>query len=408
MSVLFTPASIGPVEVPNRFVHSATCECTAAPDGKVTEELIRRYRTLAKGEVGLIIPGHLFVHETGKAFSRQTGIHGDETVEGLSRLVDAVHEHGAKIAFQISHGGRQCPKKVTGATPMAPSGFGVDPSSLNRPRAMTKQDIAFTVQCFALAAERAARAGTDAVQIHAAHGYLASEFLSPFFNRRKDEYGGSADNRFRFLGEVIAAVRSALPDNIPVMIKINGADYTPAAGITPELAAKNAVMAAEAGVAAVEVSSGTYYTFNTVMGSVPDREIAMAHPWWMRPAVRLKLRLSADRFKFSEGFNMTGHTAVREALELQFSGDSQEKPKRPALMAVGGMRRTRQMEEVIESGRADFISMSRPFIREPLLVKTIREKKTDRASCVSCNLCFAAIYNDLPARCYEKTGLFVK
>ncbi|MBW2540218.1 MAG: NADH:flavin oxidoreductase, partial [Deltaproteobacteria bacterium] len=205
MSMMFQPVNIGKMEIKNRFVHSATHEAMADPDGRITDDHLRRYKNLAKGEIGLIIPGHMYVHPFGKAHHGQIGIHSNDMISGLKRLTE----------------------KVIGTQPLAPSKQGRNPVTLNKPRQMNERMIEETIEAFANAAVRAVEAGADAVQFHAAHGYLISEFLSPFFNKRKDKWGGSDENRFRFIEEIIKRVKKKLPDDKPVLVKMNAADYTP-------------------------------------------------------------------------------------------------------------------------------------------------------------------------------------
>ncbi len=327
MPHVFQTANLGSLELKNRLIHSATFECMADENGAVTDLLVKRYATLAKGEVGLIIPGYMYVHPRGKASARQTGIHDDRLIAGLTRLVDAVHAAGGLIAFQLAHGGRQCPKKVIGKAPLAPSGFGRDPASMNKPAAMTETDIQEVIVSFAKAAKRAFEAGADAIQLHCAHGYLLNEFLSPFFNRRQDQWGGSSENNFRLLREIILAIQKTVGKDRVIMVKMNTDDFTPQKGITPDLAAQYAAWLDDLGVAALELSGGTFYTFHALRGDVPIDDLARALPWWMRP-------------------------------------------------------------------------MSRPFIREPFLAKRMKQGKTKEAACISCNKCFAAVFNELPLRCY--------
>ncbi|MBI9082283.1 MAG: NADH:flavin oxidoreductase [Desulfobacterales bacterium] len=390
MSIMFDTVQVGDMPVRNRFVHSATHEVLAETDGRVTEEIVRRYETLAKGEVGLIIPGHMFVHPSGRAHPRQSGIYCDEMIPGLCRLTDAVHAHGGKVAVQLAHGGRQSPKKVLGTQPLAPSGHGRDPVTMNKPRQMTREIIRETVQAFIDAARRAAEAGADAVQLHGAHGYLICEFLSPFYNRRRDEYGGSAEGRFRFLREIVTGVRSVLPDTMPVLVKMNGNDYTPRTGVTPDLAARYAAWLVDMGVAAVEVSGGTYYGFQSVRGEIPIPELVQTLPAWMRPIARIKMHFEKSKSRFAEAYNLEAAKTIRPA-----TGTA-------TLILVGGMRSLSKMEEIVSAGHADMISMSRPFIREPLLVKKFREGKKTEADCISCNMCSAAMFNEIPVRCYRK------
>jgi len=389
MSRMFQPVSIGRMEVKNRFVHSATHEAMADPGGNITDDHIKRYRNLAKGEIGLIIPGHMYVHPLGKAHHGQIGIHSDELIPGLKRLTRTIHDHGGKVAFQITHGGRQVSKKVIGKQPLAPSGQGRDPVTLNKPRPMNEEMIEETIGAFSNAAVRAMEAGADAVQLHAAHGYLLSEFLSPFFNKRKDKWGGSDENRFRLIGEIIKRIKGNLPDNKPILVKMNANDYTPLKGVTPDLAAFYANRMAELGVGAVETSCGTYYTFHSIRGDIPVAEMAAALPQWMRPLAWVKLSYQKKGNAFQEAYNLEAAKRIKPQI-----GDMR-------LILVGGLRKLSRMEEVIENGDADLISMSRPFIREPFLVKRFRENKATEASCISCNKCFAAMFRSMPVKCYQ-------
>jgi 2,4-dienoyl-CoA reductase-like NADH-dependent reductase (Old Yellow Enzyme family) len=389
VSILFTPFAIGKMVLKNRFVHSATHEAMSNENGRVTDALVRRCRNLAKGEVGLVIPGHMFVHPLGRAHEGQTGIHDDAMIDGLAEVAEAVHEHGGKIAFQLAHGGRQAPRKLVGTAPLAPSNHGLDPVTLNRPQAMSEAQIEATITAFTDAADRAVRAGADTVQIHAAHGYLISEFLSPFFNRRQDRWGGSAENRFRLLRQIVQRIHDRHDGKLPILVKLNAQDFTPGnRGITPNLAAIYAGWLDELGVAAVEVSSGTYYSFHTIRGEIPSEEMVAALPWWMRPVARVKLSLQEKENAFQPAYNREAAEAIRPVL------------KKAALMLVGGMRTLPEMEAVVEQDTADLISMSRPLIREPFLVRRFREGKTESASCINCNRCFAAMFNGKPVRCY--------
>jgi 2,4-dienoyl-CoA reductase-like NADH-dependent reductase (Old Yellow Enzyme family) len=257
MSKLFTSKKIGSVILPNRFVNSATYECMAGENGEVGDELVKRYARLAKGGVGLAITGLMYVYPSGRGYRHQMGIHDDAMVKGLKKLTDGVHKEGGRIAFQLAHCGRQTTKDMAGGTPLAPSSRGRDPVNFVKPREMTEGDIMKTVKAFGAAAQRAVEAGADGVQLHGAHGYLISEFLSPFFNIRTDEWGGSDENRFRFLREIVQEIKSGVPDGFPVLVKLNSNDYTPKEGVTPSLAAQYAEWLTQLGVDGIEVSCGT-------------------------------------------------------------------------------------------------------------------------------------------------------
>ncbi len=390
MSRLFSPVKIGSLELRNRFVRSATFEGMAKGNGRVTDDVIKLYRNLAKGGVGLIITGHFNVDQVGKASVNQIGIHSNEMIPGLKRLVQGVHEHDGKIVFQLSHAGRQTTKKITGHSPIAPSAKGRDPIFLVKPIEMSEEDVQETIQCFAKAAKRAVEAGADGIQLHGAHGYLINQFLSPFFNTRSDAWGASEEGRFRFLEQVFCEIKKKVPEETPIMIKLNSHDHTPSQGVTPELAAHYARKLAEMGIDAVEVSSGSnFYSFMEVSrGRVPVQELVEGMPLWKKPIAKIKLSRMVGKYDHAEGYHLEAAKVIKPVL-----GDV-------PLLLVGGMRRIEHMDEILEKGYADLISMSRPFVREPFLVKRIELGKTDHASCVSCNKCRAAIANRMPLRCY--------
>ena len=392
MSVLFSPRNIGNVEIRNRFVCSATHEAMAEKTGEVSDELIRRYEKLAKGGVGMSITGLMNVHVSGRGYKNQTGIHDDSMIPGLRKLVDTVHQAGGKIAFQIAHCGRQTTKHMIGQTPLAPSSRGRDPMYFVKPKEMTEYEIIEIVRAFGAAARRAREAGADAIQLHAAHGYLISEFLSPFFNIRTDSWGGSDEYRFRFLKEIYQEVRKVVPVGYPVLVKLNKNDHTPKEGITPSLATRYAGWLADLGVNGVEVSCGaTNYSYmNMCRGDVPTAEMVQGLSWWEKPIGRLMIGKLEGKYDLEEGYNLEAAKMIKPVL-----GNT-------PLLLVGGMRTVAHMEEVLENNYADFISMSRPFIREPSLVNKIKEGKMDKVSCVSCNRCLAAVPNELPIYCYNK------
>ena len=222
---LFTPGRVGGLEVPNRIVRAGTSESMADDRGAVTDQYLALYEELARNDVGLIFTGHLYVAPRGRYARRQTGIYADDLVPGLRRVADAVHRHGGKIFAQVAHAGSQS-RLEAGVPPLAPSAV---------PNALTGRDvpaagedeIAEAIQAFADGARRAVEAGFDGVHIHAANGYLISEFSSPTANRRDDEWGGTPTKRDRFILEVAHAVRAAVPADKPVTLKLGMVDATP-------------------------------------------------------------------------------------------------------------------------------------------------------------------------------------
>jgi len=222
VSMLFTPGKIGTLGLPNRLVRSATAERMADADGRPRPQLRALYEELVRGGVGLIVTGHMVVHPSGKAHAEMTGIHSDEMVPGLAELAEAVHRQGGRVVAQINHGGMQCSRETVPQT-IAPSKMEVP--FLSRPaREMTRDEIALLIQAYGQAARRAREAGFDGVQLHGAHGYLIGQFLSPFVNRRTDEWGGDLEGRMRFLRAVSGAVREQVGPDYPVLIKLGMVD----------------------------------------------------------------------------------------------------------------------------------------------------------------------------------------
>nr|HPI98937.1 NADH:flavin oxidoreductase [Synergistales bacterium] len=223
--MLFESTSINGMVLKNRVVRSATWEGLANEDGSCTSRLIDMMAELAIGKVGLIITGHAYVSPEGQASVRQMGVHRDELIHDLAEMADAVHREGGKILLQLAHAGSHGASKLTGIEPLGPSL--PDEKWSFACREMTLDDINGTVEAFAKAAWRAKHAGFDGVQIHAAHGYLLSQFLSPFYNKRRDLYGGSLENRARLLLDVLTEVRSVIGEDLPILVKINSDDYLP-------------------------------------------------------------------------------------------------------------------------------------------------------------------------------------
>ena len=223
MSKLFEASEINGMKLANRFVRSATWEGMAADDGAVTPQLLTLTVDLSKGGVGLIISSHAYVRPEGQAGPRQLGVYKDELIPGLREMTGAVHDNGGKTVIQLAHAGNFAFAKLTGKTPWVPSAF--EGLSKGPRKQMTPKEIQEFITSFAEAAERARTAGFDGIQIHSAHGYLLSQFLSPIFNRREDDYGGDIRNRARIHLEVLEAVRRAVGHDYPILVKMNCRDF---------------------------------------------------------------------------------------------------------------------------------------------------------------------------------------
>ncbi|MGM0454465.1 MAG: NADH:flavin oxidoreductase [Thermodesulfobacteriota bacterium] len=349
MTTPFDTITIKNMKLPNRFVRSATWEAMATDGGAVTPKLIRTMKELAEGGIGMIVSGHAYILPEGQAGPWQMGIHDDNLIDGLREMTSAVHDAGGKIIAQLAHAGTQASEKLTGHAPMAVSVFD---GLADSPRVeITAAYIEKLTAAFADAAARAKTAGFDGVQIHSAHGYLLSQFLSPYYNRREDAYGGTIENRARVHREVLKAIRSAVGDDYPVLVKLNSRDFTDE-GLSLEDSLFAAKMLEQGGLDAIEVSGGVL----TGSGkSLPSR---------------------------------TGITA--EEKEAYFADEARQFKGAVdiPLILVGGMRSYTVVESVIESGVADMVSLARPLIREPDLVKRWKAGDTRKAECNSDNLCF--------------------
>lgn len=394
MSILFSPKKIGQIEIKNRFVRSATYECRADENGEVTDEMVSFYKTLAKGDVGLIITGFTAVNRAAKTATYINTLYNDHSIPGFKKLADTIHQEGSKVIFQLAHPGMGATKMYLGQKPVAPSRKVKNPFDLSKPKKMTVDEIRDTILDFKEAARRSIEAGADGVQIHAAHTYLVNQFLSPFFNRRDDEWGGTDENRFRFLKEIITEIQEILPPDKLLLIKLNSNDYTPERGIDFELASKYSKWLVELGIDAIEISCGsvTHSPFNVMRGDVPVNEILEFMKGWQKPFVKRIMKKYVGKYNLEGPYNLDAAKVIKPVL-----GDV-------PLILVGGIRKAAEMEEIIEKNTADFISMSRPFIREPNLVKKIQEDKDYQTKCVSCNFCTAASLSMiLPIRCYNNS-----
>jgi len=359
MSILFTPVQVGSVTVPNRFVRSATHDFMADAEGNVTDAHIELYSRLAEGEVGLIITGHAHVQPSGQASPRQMAVFDDRFVEGLARIPKAVHRFPSRVFLQIAHAGRQTKERLCGCVPVSPSAV-YDPSSKVMPRELAADEIRTLVADFVSAGARAQHAGFDGVQLHAAHGYLLSSFLSPHTNRRADEWGGPVENRSRVLVEVIRGVKAACGWDFPVIVKLNSTDFLEG-GLVLEDAVRVARLIEAEGIDGIEASGGM-------------AEAGRGSIW------------AGVRSENDEGYFVAAADRIKQAVQVPVFG-------------LGGIRTLAVAERIVREGRVDLVSLSRPFIREPLLVKHFREGLAAKSECISCGKCL----NPRGIRCAELT-----
>ena len=267
MTDLFKLSEIKGMKLKNHFIRSATSERKADTEGHLTAELFELYRKLAEGGVGAIITGYTFICRDEQPAPNMMGIYDDSFIEEYRKFTEMVHHYGVSIIMQLVYGGSQGQGNPQNANVWGPSAVR-HPLSGITPKEMTKEDINRLIQYFSDAAWRAREAGFDAVQLHAAHGYLLNQFLSPYFNRRTDEYGGSIENRGRIIFEIYEAVRRRTGADYPVLVKINSSDETEN-GLTEEDSLYISKMLAEAGIDAIEVSGGGWKNHPAASDAVP-------------------------------------------------------------------------------------------------------------------------------------------
>jgi 2,4-dienoyl-CoA reductase-like NADH-dependent reductase (Old Yellow Enzyme family) len=339
MSVLFEPFQIRDMLVRNRFMRSATTSAYAEDNGVVNDSIIKRYDQLSKGEIGLIVKGHLYVLDSGKAHARMAGISSDKHITKLKRLTDAVHKHEGHIVAQLNHAGVVHKPDRTGPSKYSEKDWTA--------REMTEGEIEAIIVGFGDAAERAIQAGFDGVQIHGAHGYLISQFLSRDVNKRTDKWGGSLEKRMRLLNEVYDEIRGRL-GNVPLLIKMNCDDFSPD-GFTVDDAAKVAKNLVNRGIDLIEISGGG-------RGERDEFRPRAKHPDYPE----LDFAGHAMKIKTTIGNTPMG--------------------------LVSGFTKLQTMEKAVNEELTDMVSMSRPFIRETDLVNKLKKGQKE-VMCIRCDAC---------------------
>ena len=361
-SRLFDPAHIKQMVLRNRFVRSATYD-HSADRGFVTETQLKLAADLAAGGVGLIITGITYTHPSGQMNPLQSSLAGDEFIPGCKKLVDTVHERGAKVAVQLVHAGREHALRYKDEQALAPSAIEDDPYYPGGGyRAMTGAEIWEIIDSFGDAARRAREAGFDAVQVHGAHAYLVSQFLSPCTNRRTDEWGGSLENRLRFPREIYRNIRGKVGTDYPLLIKLGVQDGF-SGGLEFSEGKEAALQLAREGYDALEISQGL-----------------RGKPW-----EETEWRTKVNKLE-------------QEAYFGAWAAEVKKEVSVPVMM-VGGLRTFALLDEVIEKGRADFVSLCRPFIREPDLINIWAGGNLRKARCISCNKCLEAMRNGESLHC---------
>jgi len=342
---LFTPIKIGAMEVKNRIVMPPMGTLYPTSDDIVNSRLKNYYRARAIGGAGLIVVEFSSVSKEGKPFPKMLGIYDDKFIPGLKELVDVIHEHGAKASIQLAHAGRQTNSAYIGTQPVAPSPI-PDPTRNELPRELTGSEIKSIIKVFIVAARRAKEAGFDAVELHGAHGYLISQFISPYTNKRNDEYGGNVEGRTRFPAEIIKGIKRESGQDFPVVIRMNGNEYVKG-GITPKDSKIIASFFEKAGADAIHISVGT--------GGCTPPLISVA-PMAVNPGYLVPL---AEEIKGSVKIPVIVPGRINDPIIA---------------------------DKVIKEGKADLISMGRALLADPELPnKAARKKFKEIRKCIACN-----------------------
>ena len=371
---LFTKPFLSGIEPKNRFMRSATYEALAGEDGKPTKRLSECYTKLAKGGVGLIVSGGVYPTLKGRNHSKMLGLTNNDQMDAMNELVEDVHQSMGLLMLQINHAGVESKQKLNGGfVPKGPS------QTSKKNAAMTKDEIYETIESFISCAQRAHAVGADGVQLHAAHGFLLGEFLSPLWNKRDDEFGGNAEGRFKIVKLIAEGIKSTIPSCFPLFIKINGSDIEKG-GITIKEAIETAKLCEKAGFDLIEVSSGSGRKPYSIMGDIDYDYI------FKDPKTREKMKNRFHDIYFKPTFN------------LEYAREIKKNVKVP-IACVGGFRNVDDMVKAVENKYCDVISLCRPLIRQPNLVNLIKEDKADQASCVSCNRCFFSCMKENPMKC---------
>ncbi len=407
-SAVASPGRIGGLEVENRLIRSATFEHAATREGEVTEALLKIHTNLALGGVGLIVTGITWIHPRSPAPPYITRADADRFLPGLTRLAKAVHDArpGCPILLQLHHPGRQVitpEAPVSSAVlppgyvaylsrhpetldhsleaghvpePVAPSAI---PDSLfhRTPRALSPEEIEEIILAFAAGIRRARQAGFDGAQLHAAHGWLLSSFLSPHTNRRQDAYGGSLENRTRILKEIIRRARRQVGPDFPILVKFNATDFLPG-GCDLEQAVAIARILTQEGFDALEISGGMWEC-------VTRTQEELGWPPVLIPESRTEITNSEN-----EAYFLPAAARIKRDTGA-------------TVISVGGYRSIRTIEAALTSGAADFIALSRPLVRQPDLPKRwLSDRGADRAACISCSACLPAGKEILACRDTER------
>jgi 2,4-dienoyl-CoA reductase-like NADH-dependent reductase (Old Yellow Enzyme family) len=373
----FAPAQLGPLTLRNRIIKAATFE-GVTPKRVATDALIEFHRRVAAGGVGMTTVAYCAVSRDGTTDGRQIVL-TDDAIDGLKRLTDAIHAEGAAACAQIGHAGPVANPMGTKHPSLAPSRV-FTPVGMRFAKAVTIADMMRITSDYASGAKRLVDAGFDAIEVHLGHNYLLSAFLSPRLNKRRDDYGGSLENRARFPREVVKAVREAAGPNVAITAKFNMADG-PKRGLQPDESMQVAKMLQSDGALdALQLTGGS--SFNDPMflfrGDAPIADMAATMPRAMRLGFRLVSRRMMPSYPFKEAYFLPLAARFRAVLSMP-------------LILLGGITKVSTIEQAMTNG-FEFVAMGRALLREPDLVNRMQADRTVTATCIHCNRCMPSIY----------------
>lgn len=378
-SILFTPGKIGPLTLRNRTIRAAAFE-GMAPGNAPSEMLYDYHKSVAAGGIGMTTLAYAAITQSGLSFESQLWLRPD-ILPGLRRITDAIHQEGAAASIQIGHCGNMSHKNICGCTPMsASSGFNIYSPTLVR--GMHPSEIAAIAKAYGKAVHLAREAGMDAVEIHAGHGYLISQYLSPYTNHRKDEYGGSLENRMRFMRMCMEEVMTAAGTDMAVLVKMNMRDgFKGGMEIDESLEVARALQN-ECGAQALILSGGfvSRAPMYVMRGAMPLRTLTHYMPWgWLPLGVKLGGRFMIQPSPFREAYFLEDALKFRAALTMP-------------LVYVGGLIAREKIDEVLNDG-FEFVSMARALINNPAFVNQMKTDEQARCDCGHSNYCIARMYS---------------
>ena len=390
-SKIFTPCQIGPVTLRNRVIRSAAFE-NMAHGNKPTKELFDYHVAVAKGGVGMTTVAYAAVSRSGLSFDGQLWMR-EEIVPELRHLTDAIHAEGTKASIQLGHCGNMTHRATCGCMPVgASNGFNLySPTFV---RKLRKEEIYDLVKDFGHAVNLAREAGFDCVEIHAGHGYLISQFLSPYTNHRHDEFGGSLDNRMRFMRLVIEEVMRQAKDDMGVVVKVNMHDGF-RRGMQQEECLKVAQELERLGVHALVLTAGfvSKAPMEVMRGAMPLKTMAyymdMRKFWWLKAGLAVAGRLMVPTVPYSEGYFLEDAKVFRAHLKLP-------------LIYVGGLISKEKMEEVLDAGFMG-LQMARALVHDTEFVNKLQRGEITRSGCKHSNYCIGRMYT-LEMKCHHCVG----